>query len=57
MANEYHITPGTLVLQYDFVLVSETEASDLREQKSKKALEGLGRKFKMLNELPVPDVD
>lgn len=57
MAREYQVKRGTLVLKYDFVLVSEAEASDLREQMAKKALEDLGRKVKILNGLPVPDVD
>ena len=57
MAREYQVKRGTLVLQYDFVLVSEAEARDLREQMAKKALEDLGRKVRILNGLPVPDVD
>lgn len=57
VAQEYEVKPGTLVLTYDFILVSEAEAKDLREKEAKKALGALGRKFTMLNGLPVPDVD
>ncbi|MCJ1247128.1 hypothetical protein MMC30_004339 [Trapelia coarctata] len=54
---KYGVKPGTLTLKYDFVLVSEKEASDLRDEKSRKALEALGRSMKLLDGLPVPDVD
>jgi len=54
---KYGVKQGTLTLTYDFVLVSEMEASDLRDERSRKALEALGRRMKLLNGLPVPDVD
>lgn len=57
VAQEYEVKPGTLVLKYDFILVSEVEAKDLRDKEAEKALGSLGRKFTMLNGLPVPDVD
>lgn len=56
-AQKYGVKEGTLLMTYNFVLVSDAEASDLREKKSKKALEDLGRKVKFLDGLPVPDVD
>ena len=56
-AKKYGVEPGCLVLKHDFVLVSEKESSDLRDQKSKKALEALGLKMKLLDGLPVPGVD
>ena len=56
-AKKYDVKPEALVLKYDFVLVSDKEASDLRDEKSRKALADLGRKVKLLNGLPVPDVD
>ena len=56
-AKRYSVEIGTSVLRHDFVLVSEKEASDLRDRKSKEALEALGRKVKLLDGLPVPDVD
>lgn len=56
-AKKYDVKPGSLVLTHDFVLVSDKEATDLRDEKSKKALAALGRKIKLLNGLPVPDVD
>jgi len=56
-AKKYGVKPGTLTLKYDFVLVSEKEASDLRDERSRKALEALGRRMKLVDGLPVPDVD
>lgn len=56
-AKKYDIKPGSKVIKYNFVLVSEKEASNLRNEKSRKALADLGRKVKFLDGLPVPDVD
>jgi hypothetical protein len=56
-AEEYGVKEGTLLLTYDFVLVSDKEASELRDLKSRKALEALGRRVKLLEGLPVPDLD
>ncbi len=56
-AEKYGVEEGTLLMAYDFVLVSDAEASALREEKSRRALEGLGRKVKFLEGLPIPDVD
>ena len=56
-AKKYNVKPGSLLLKHDFVLITEKEASDLRNEQSKKALEALGRKVKLLDGLPVPDVD
>lgn len=56
-AKQYNVKPGTRLLKRDFVLVSEQEARELRDEKARKALAGLGRKLKLVNGLPVPDVD
>lgn len=45
------------ILRYDFVLVTEEEAGGLRDLNSMAALGGLGKKMKVYNGLPVPDVD
>lgn len=57
IAKEYNIKHGAPVLSYDFVLASEKEASDLRDERSRKAMAGLGRRTKLIDGLPVPDVD
>lgn len=56
-AEKYGVEAGHRVLRHDFVLVSDKEANDLRDQRSREALEKLGRKVKFLDGLPVPDVD
>lgn len=57
MAKEYGVKVGHKLLTYDFVLVSDEESSKLRDEKAKEALEKLGRKVKIVQGLPVPDVD
>lgn len=57
IAEKYGVTKGTSSLKYDFVLVSDQEASGLREQRSREALEALGRRVRFLDGLPVPDLD
>jgi hypothetical protein len=56
-AAEYGMKEGDLLLRHDFVLVTEEETEKLRDENALKALEKLGRKVKLLNHLPVPDVD
>ncbi|KAG5300574.1 6-chlorohydroxyquinol-1,2-dioxygenase [Histoplasma ohiense] len=57
MAKKYDVPLGTLVLQHEFVLVSEEEAKELRERNSREAMEKLGMRVRWLDGLPVPDVD
>lgn len=56
-AEKYGVKEGIALMTYDFVLVSEKESSELREKKSRQALEKLGRRVKIVDGLPVPDVD
>ncbi|KAL1963560.1 hypothetical protein VTN77DRAFT_8005 [Rasamsonia byssochlamydoides] len=57
LAAKYGIAEGAWLLTYDFVLVSEAETSALRNHNSQVALDKLGRKVKIVNGLPVPDLD
>ncbi|KAK5091298.1 hypothetical protein LTR05_001481 [Lithohypha guttulata] len=57
MAKQYDVKVGSKLLTYDFVLVSEQESSALRNERAKAALEKLGRRVKIVEGLPVPDVD
>ena len=57
MAEKYGVKEGSALISYDFVLVSDKEADELRDQKSMEALHGLGMKCKIENGLPVPEVD
>ena len=57
IARQYDVKAGSPVLEHDFVLVTDKEASELREEKSRTALAELGRRVKLIEGLPVPDVD
>ena len=48
---------GCSLLTYNFVLVSDTEARELREKKAMEAMSALGRRMRLVEGLPVPDVD
>ena len=56
-AERYGVKEGISLMTYDFVLVSDKESGDLRAERSKAALEKLGRRVKIVEGLPVPDVD
>jgi hypothetical protein len=56
-AKRYGVEVGTALLVYDFVLVTEQAARDLRRWKAEEAMAGYGGKFKFVDDLPVPDVD
>lgn len=56
-AAQYNVKPGTRLLKHDFVLIREKEESDLRDENAIKALANLGRKMKLIDGLPIPEVD
>lgn len=56
-AEKYGVDEGIALMTYDFVLVSEKESAELRAENSRKALEKLGRRVKIVEGLPVPDLD
>ncbi|SPJ80745.1 probable hydroxyquinol-1,2-dioxygenase [Fusarium torulosum] len=57
MAKKYGVELGSALLTYDFVLVTDTAAAKLRREKAEEAMAGLGRRFRFIDDLPVPDVD
>jgi hypothetical protein len=57
IAQNYGVKEGSKVLKHDFVLVDEKETERLRDENAMKAMKKLGRKVKLLNHLPVPDLD
>ncbi|CAI7655630.1 unnamed protein product [Penicillium bialowiezense] len=57
IAKKYNVSEDHAVLKYDFVLVSDDETKQLRAHNSKVALDKLGRKVKIVNGLPIPDLD
>ena len=56
-AKEYGVAAGSRLLEYHFVLATDTESRLLREEKAMAAMAEQGRKMKLWNGLPVPDVD
>lgn len=57
MAKVYNVAEGSLLLTYDFVLVTSEESERLRDENSLVAMKKLGRKVILVDHLPVPDVD
>ena len=57
LANKHGVKVGSALISYDFVLVSDQAAAELRRQKAEEAMAKLGRKFKFIDDLPVPDLD
>ncbi|GKU23022.1 unnamed protein product [Fusarium langsethiae] len=57
MGKKYDVKVGSALLTYEFVLVTDTAAAKLRRKKAEEAMAGLGRNFKFIDDLPVPDVD
>ena len=58
-AKAYGVQEGTALLTRDFVLVSDEETQRLRDRNAMEAMEILfpGKKIKLLDHLPVPDLD
>ena len=59
LAKEYGVPVGTELLEHDFVLVTEEETQLLRDKNAVEEMERLfpGKKIKLLDHLPVPDLD
>jgi hypothetical protein len=56
-AKAYNVEIGSALISYDFVLVTDKAAAELRRQKAEEAMAGLSGKFKFIDDLPVLDVD
>jgi hypothetical protein len=56
-AKKYSVPEGSKILKHDFVLVDEKETEKLRDENALAAMKKLGRKVKLLDHLPVPDLD
>ncbi|KAI1905657.1 hypothetical protein LOZ12_006628 [Ophidiomyces ophidiicola] len=57
VAAKYGVPLGTALITHDFVLVSEEDTKNLRDKNSTEALSKLGQKVRIVNGLPVPDLD
>jgi hypothetical protein len=56
-AKEYGAEEGTWLLKHDFVLTTQEETETLRDQLATEALQKLGLSLKLVDHLPVPDLD
>ncbi|TVY26974.1 Hydroxyquinol 1,2-dioxygenase [Lachnellula hyalina] len=56
-AKVYGVKEGTKLLKHDFVLVGKEETMKLRDENALKAMKKLGRRVKLIDHLPVPDLD
>ncbi|KAK9779937.1 hypothetical protein AB5N19_07935 [Seiridium cardinale] len=56
-AKEYDVKEGTWLLKQDFVLVTEKETDELRDKNAVEALAKLGLHMKLVDHLPVPELD
>ncbi|ROW13769.1 hypothetical protein VPNG_03527 [Cytospora leucostoma] len=56
-AEEYSVPEGSWLLKQDFVLITEKESLDLRDRQAEEALKKLGLNLKLVDHLPVPELD
>ncbi|XDG07797.1 hypothetical protein ABKA04_007412 [Annulohypoxylon sp. FPYF3050] len=56
-AKEYDFPEGGLLLKHDFVLTTKEETEKLRDENAVKALAQLGLQMKLVDHLPIPDLD
>ncbi|KAL9086634.1 MAG: hypothetical protein Q9159_004043 [Coniocarpon cinnabarinum] len=54
---QYGVPSNCKTLKWDFVMVDAEQAQKLKDQEAMRALEKQGKRMKLLNHLPVPDVD
>jgi len=56
-AEKYGVPEGSWLLKRDFVLTTEEETEKLRDQLAIESLAKQGLKLKLVDHLPVPDLD
>lgn len=56
-AEKYSVELGCALMEYDFVLVTEEAAMELRQKKATEAMQAQGRKVQFIDGLPIPDLD
>lgn len=54
---KYGVAEGTLLLEHEFVLVTKEETERLRDHNAMEALKKLGLHMKLVDHLPVPELD
>ena len=56
-AEKYDVEEGCWLLHHDFVLVTDKETQELRDKNAMEAMEKLGLRMKLVDHLPVPELD
>lgn len=56
-AEQYGAREGDWLLRHDFVLTTQKEAEDLRDRNAVEALKKLGLRMKLVDHLPIPELD
>lgn len=56
-AKEYGVKEGSWLLKHDFVLSTQQETEELRDRLAVEELEKLGLRMKLVDHLPVPELD
>lgn len=56
-AIRHGVPEGGWLLRYNFVLASTSETEHLRDKNAMEAMERLGLKTRLIDHLPVPDLD
>ena len=56
-AKEYDAPEGSWLLRHDFVLVTEAETAELRDRNALEALKKLGLNMRLVDHLPIPELD
>lgn len=56
-AEKFGVEEGIWLLKYDFVLTTQEETEKLKDELATEALEKLGLRLKLVDHLPVPDLD
>lgn len=56
-AEKYGVKEGIWLLKHDFVLTTQEETDKLKDQLALEALQKLGLRMKLVDHLPVPDLD
>lgn len=56
-AKEYGVKEGSWLLKHDFVLSTKQETEELRDRLAVEELEKLGLRMKLIDHLPVPELD
>jgi len=57
LAQKHGVDVGCALMEYDFTLVTEEAAMELRHKNASDAMLAQGKKMQFVDGLPIPDVD